>query len=200
MTSVYQNSYITPILRSVTRFGLRISGWKVDVAIELQAPFVFIGAPHTSNWDFMLMLAAVLELGLDVRWLGKNSLFSFPFRSLMLWLGGIPVDRSKPNSLVADIVAQLRQNPTQVLCVPPEGTRGKVTRWKTGFYHIAHSANIPVVMTVIDAQHKCIRVLGVFHPSGDAEQEIPQIQEFYRGYKGIRPANAFEPPPRKESE
>src|SRR5690606_11303525 len=140
----------------LARLLLWLAGWRVQPAARMEPPFVFIGAPHTSNWDFVLMLGAMLVLKLDVSWMGKHTRFRFPFGGLMRWLGGIPVDRSGPHNRVADVVAAFAANPKLIVCVPPEGTRKKVERWKTGFYRIAHGANVPIMMTVIDAENKSL--------------------------------------------
>lgn len=192
--SVFSTPVLTPALRGLARVLLRISGWTVEPNARMQPPFVFIGAPHTSNWDFVLLLAAMLVLRLDARWMGKHTLFRFPFGGLMRWLGGIPVDRTKANNRVADIVAAFARDPNLVVCIPPEGTRRKVERWKTGFYRIAHGAGVPIMMTVIDAERRSLRLLEVFHPSGDIDSELPQIQRHYLGFRGLRPENAFDFP------
>jgi len=185
MSSVFDTPLLTPLLRGIARLGLRLSGWRVDSSETFSPPFVFIGAPHTSNWDFMLMLAMLLHLHLDARWLGKHTLFRFPFGGLMRWLGGIPVDRSQPQNLVPETAQWLRSNPHTVLCVPPEGTRKKVDHWKTGFYFIALRAGVPILMTAVDGENRKIRVLGTFLPSGEAEREILEIQQHYVKFRGI---------------
>lgn len=192
MASVFTTPVLTPLLRGVASLGLQLTGWKLDLSQMPKAPFVFIGAPHTSNWDFVLMLCAVLHLRLNTRWLGKDSLFRPPFRGLMLWLGGIPVDRSRPNNVVRRTAELFREYPDLAICIPPEGTRRKVSNWKTGFYFIALEAKVPVAMTVIDAENRCVRFLGLYHPTGNADREIIEIQRHYRGYKGLIPENAFE--------
>ena len=194
MSNVFTTPFLTPFLRRIARAGLHLAGWRTNLSEAPPPPFVFIGAPHTSNWDFPLMLAAVLALEHDARWLGKDSLFRPPFGGLMRWLGGIPVDRSSPHNLVGSMATFFKQNPGQILCVPPEGTRKKVGRWRTGFYYIALEAGIPIVMTVLDAEERQIRILGHHTPAGDAEREIREIQGRYRGFRGLIAKNAFELP------
>ena len=194
MSNVFTTPFLTPFLRRIARAGLHLAGWRTNLSEAPPPPFVFIGAPHTSNWDFPLMLAAVLALEPDARWLGKDSLFRPPFGGLMRWLGGIPVDRSSPHNLVGSMATFFKQNPGLILCVPPEGTRKKVGRWRTGFYYIALEAGIPIVMTVLDAEERQIRILGHHTPAGDAEREIREIQGRYRGFRGLIAKNAFELP------
>lgn len=192
MASVFTTPLFSPCLRGLARLLLKLSGWRVAADIHAEPPFVFIGAPHTSNWDFALLLLGVLELRLDAKWLGKHTLFRFPFGPLMRWLGGIPVDRTRNNNLVAMMVQNFKANPQLIVCIPPEGTRSKVQRWRSGFYHIAVGANVPILMTVIDAEHKALRIMGMYRPAGlDADREIRAIQQYYRGYRGLRPENAF---------
>jgi 1-acyl-sn-glycerol-3-phosphate acyltransferase len=191
VASAFRTPILTPCLRALARAGLRATGWKVDIVLPIAPPFVFIGAPHTSNWDFLLMVAALLDLGLDARWLGKDSLFRNPLlRGPLLWLGGIPTDRRKAGNQVAQAAQQLRDNPELVLCVAPEGTRRKVARWRTGFWHIACAAEVPVLLAVIDAPAKRLCLLGQHQPGGDVDTEIAQIRQRYRPYPGLKPANA----------
>lgn len=194
MTNLFTTPVFTPLVRTLAGIGLKLRGWRLELGSAPHKPCVFIGAPHTSNWDFPLMLAAVLSLRCDARWLGKDSLFRPPFGGLMRWLGGIPVDRSSPHNMVTQMAAFIRDHPDVILCVPPEGTRKKVDRWRTGFYYIALEARIPIVMTVLDADTRTIRNLGSHMPTGDAEREILEIQHRYRGFRGLIPENTFELP------
>lgn len=196
--SVFTTPLVSPCLRVMARLWLKLSGWQIDAGGPLQPPFVLLGAPHTSNWDFMLLLVAFLDLELDVRWMGKHTLFRFPFGPLMRWLGGIPVNRTRSgNNVVATTIAAFAKTPDLIVCIPPEGTRRKVQRWRTGFYHIALGAKVPILMAGVDGHNKTLRILGTYHPTGDLEREIPDIQRHYYGYLGLRPANAFDLPPRK---
>lgn len=190
MSSIFTTPVLTPILRTLARGALRVFGWRVEGNDQMTPPFVFIGAPHTSNWDFLLMVAAMLTLKLDIRWIGKHTLFRFPFGGLMRWLGGMPVNRSKAHNRVAEIIDAFAQDPGLIICISPEGTRKKVDRWRTGFYRIAHGAGVPIQMTVVDTEHKALRSLGIFHPTGDIDRELPLIQRHYQGFYGLRPENA----------
>ena len=152
-------------------------------------PFVFIGAPHTSNWDFLLLLVGILHLHMDVRWMGKHTLFPTGLGWFMRWLGGIPVNRARAHNIVPRMVKLLKEQPGTILCIPPEGTRSRVSEWKTGFYHIAVKAGVPIYMTAIDAENRQLRMLGEFHPSGDVDSDMVKIREYYRGFRGINPDN-----------
>jgi 1-acyl-sn-glycerol-3-phosphate acyltransferase len=108
----------------------------------------------------------------------------------MKWLGGIPINRTATHGVVDQIVEQYQQRGDLVVLVPPEGTRSKVTQWKTGFYHIANNAQVPILMGYIDASRKEAGLADFFHPSGDLEQDMRDIRAFYADKKGINPQNA----------
>lgn len=191
--SVFTTPLLTPCLRLIANAWLKLAGWQVNAPEVPAPPFLFIGAPHTSNWDFMLLLAGVLHLGLDVRWMGKHTLFPRGLGWFMRWLGGIPVNRTRAHNMVPRMATLLREHPETILCVPPEGTRSKVREWKTGFYHIADQAGVPILMAAVDAEHRQLLMLGQFHPSGDVDQDMVKIREHYRPFKGIKPENASDP-------
>ena len=129
-TTVFSTPIITPILRVISIFLLKIMGWKARGKELEHQRFVLIGAPHTSNWDFPLMLMVVLKLRLRVYWMGKHTLFMFPFGGLMKWLGGIPIDRSSSHNVVSETVRQYREN--EELCLlytspsPRDRTRSRM--------------------------------------------------------------------------
>ena len=119
---------------------------------------MLIAAPHTSNWDLPYTLMVGFALRLNLYWMGKESIFRPPFGALMRWLGGISVDREQSTNLVAASVEALRaaDGPVQLM-VPPEGTRSKARYWKTGFYHIAQGAQVPIVMAYMDYSTQACR-------------------------------------------
>lgn len=190
-SSVFNTPIINSIFRSLARLGLYLSGWKVIPPPEIKPPYVVIGAPHTSNWDFILMLAAVFLTRMDVKWMGKNSLFLPIIGSILRWFGGIAIDRSQSHNVVQQMLAEFQSNPTLSLILAPEGTRKKVSKWKSGFYHIAHQAGVPIVLGVLDADAKEVRFAGFFHPSGDYEKDLPLILEHYKDSQGIVAKNGL---------
>jgi 1-acyl-sn-glycerol-3-phosphate acyltransferase len=187
--TVFNTPVMTPLLRLLAIVLLKLIGWKAVGRPVEGARFVLIGAPHTSNWDFPLMLMVVLKLRLQVFWMGKHTLFPFPVAWFMKWLGGIPVNRSKAQNLVEQTVQQYRDHPQLVVLVPPEGTRAKVKEWKTGFYHIAVNAGVPILMGYVDAATKQAGLADFFHPSGDIEKDMPAIRAFYADKVGLNPEN-----------
>ena len=189
-TTVFSTPLLTPLLRLIALLLLKLVRWKARGTPPKEQRFVLIGAPHTSNWDFPLMLMVVLKLRLRIYWMGKDSLFRFPFGALMRWLGGIPVDRSKSNNTVDQIVRLYQSRESLVVLIPPEGTRARVERWKTGFYHIANNAGVPILMGYLDAADREAGLADFFHPTGDAETDMQNIRKFYAPKTGIRPENA----------
>jgi 1-acyl-sn-glycerol-3-phosphate acyltransferase len=187
--TLFDTPVVNTILRTFSIHFLRLTGWQVQGALPPEAgKSVLIAAPHTSNWDlpYTLMLAFVLRL--NVYWMGKASLFRWPFGPVMRWLGGIAVDRSRSGNLVAASAAALvnADGPTQ-LVVPPEGTRGKTRHWKTGFYYIALEARVPIVLAFVDYERKVGGLGPLFTPTGDVERDLAQIKRFYAPIKGKRP-------------
>jgi len=149
---------------------------------------VLIAAPHTSNWDLPYTLMIAFCLDLRPYWIGKQSIFRFPFGPLMRWLGGVAVDRNLSQNLVEASASALRKADGQVhLIVSPEGTRGKALRWKTGFYFIAQQAGVPIIMAFLDYEKRQGGLGPVFVPTGHVEQDMQQIKGFYAGVKGRNP-------------
>ena len=184
-TTIFSTPILTPILRAISIVILKILRWQTRGGELPHQKFILIGAPHTSNWDFPLMLMVVLKLRLRVFWMGKHTLFPFPFSGLMKWLGGIPINRSASHNVVRETVRQFKENKDLVVLVPPEGTRSKVARWKTGFYHIASMAEVPILMGYVNAEKKEAGFADFFYPTGDIEDDLEKIKEFYHPIKGL---------------
>ena len=188
--TIFSTPIITPLLRLLAVSILKVVGW-TSIGSKVSIPkYVLIGAPHTSNWDFPLMLMVVLELRLQLFWLGKHTLFPFPFSGFVKWLGGIPINRTKSHNVVYEIVDQFKNNDNFVVLVPPEGTRHKVSEWKTGFYHIANNAKVPILMGYVDAENKEAGFADFFYPTGDLENDMKEIRGFYAGKKGLNTGNS----------
>ena len=191
--TIFTTPIVNALFRIVSVVYLKLSGWQVLGALPIEARrSVFIAAPHTSNWDLPYTLMVAFELRLTIHWMGKASIFRFPFGGLMRWLGGIAVDRSKTNNLVAASAAAItRAQGALQLIVPPEGTRSKTRYWKTGFYHIAQAAQVPIVMAYMDYANKVSGLGPVFVPTGDLEADMLTIKAFYAPFKG-KNATQFE--------
>jgi 1-acyl-sn-glycerol-3-phosphate acyltransferase len=140
---------------------------------------VVIAAPHTSNWDLPVLLSLGFSLRAKACWLGKHSLFRWPFGLLFRWMGGIPVYRSASHNMVEQTVETFRNSEKLILAIPPEGTRSKVSYWKTGFYYIALGAGTPVAMAFIDYKRKASGIGPTLYPTGDIEADMEVIRNFY---------------------
>lgn len=168
-------------------FFLKLFGWKVVGDLPKEKKYIVVVAPHTSNWDFMAGLFARFSLGVKINFLAKRQLFFFPLGALLKILGGVPVDRAKQNNQV-ERVAELFDSQNEFrLAITPEGTRGPVTRWKQGFYHIAWKAQIPLALVALDYASKEVRIREPFWPTGDINQDFPQILDYFRAVQGRYP-------------
>lgn len=175
-------------MRALSRVIMRASGWRTEGMtpdeIAAYPKFILIAAPHTSNWDFPVTLMVCFVLRLRVYWMAKASLFAWPIRWLSRWLGGIPIDRSASNNTVQNTIAAFGARERLAIIVAPEGTRGKVTHWKTGFYHMAHGAGVPIALAYLDFKHKTGGIGRMFMPTGDIAADMAEIQQFYSGITG----------------
>jgi 1-acyl-sn-glycerol-3-phosphate acyltransferase len=171
------------------RIGLAIAaaaGWQVRV----QPPpprCVVIGAPHTSGWDLPLTLLMMLAAGLRLRWIGKDTLFRGPVGWLLRALGGIPVNRRSRGNFVEQMAAAFRANESLMLAILPEGTRSATRYWKTGFYYIALSAGVPIVLGYADYRRRVVGLGPVLQPTGDIQADFETIRAFYSGITGKHP-------------
>lgn len=187
---MHRTIFTTPLVNSALRTAsvafLKWRGWQISGSLPEQHPkCVLIAAPHTSNWDLPYTLMVAFALRLNVYWMGKQQIFRWPFGPLMRWLGGISVNRAQSSNLVAASAAALvaADGPVQLI-VPPEGTRSKTRYWKTGFYWIAHGAQVPIVMAFMDYERKLSGLGPIFVPSGDIEADMVKIKAFYAQFKG----------------
>lgn len=186
---MHTTMFDTPILKTLLRWmsilALKLSGWKAEGEIPKDLKkCVMIAAPHTSNWDLPFMLFIAFKLRAKIYWMGKEQIFKPPFKGLMMWMGGVPVDRSKANNMVQASIDAINENEQLFLIVPPEGTRSKVTYWKTGFYHIAHGAGVPILMGFLDYKNKRGGIKGIYTTTGDIEADMEEIKGIYAAISG----------------
>ena len=175
-----------------------ISRWKLVTQPAPERPTVLIGAPHTSNWDFVLMLAIAWRLGIDIRWLGKSSLFTGWRGPLMRRIGGIPVDRNDPSRVVSDVVQRIHSGEVFGLVVTPDGTRGGNCFWKSGFYRIARETGMPVTLGYVDRTTMTTGLGPTLELTGEVAKDMDSIREFYADKSGFHPAQRVEPKLREE--
>ncbi len=187
----------TPVLRSVLRFAslifLKAVGWKQGGQAPQAAKFVLIAAPHTSNFDYLLLMAIAYRFRVKLYWMGKDNLFRRPYGTIVRYVGGIAIDRSKNTGMVAQTIELFRQSDRLVVTIPVEGTRGRTEGWKSGFYHIARGADVPVVLGFLDYDKK----VGGFGPemilTGDTDADMAVIADFYADIGAKFPDKKTEP-------
>lgn len=158
----------------------KLRGWHIDGRPPAVKKFILVGAPHTSNWDFAVFLGATDELGIRASYLGKHSLFRWPLRRFMLDMGGIPVDRSKRSNYVEQVVAEFARRDELALVIAPEGTRYSDGRWRSGFYHMAMGADVPIVPAWLDRRTRRAAIGSPIQPTGDYAKDLKRIADFYR--------------------
>jgi 1-acyl-sn-glycerol-3-phosphate acyltransferase len=176
-------------MRIIARLYFALIGWKTYNGIPPQVrKYVMIGAPHTSNWDFPITMAALLLMRVKVNYLAKKELFKFPLGIIMRAFGGIPVDRSKKNTRMVDnMISEFGLHDRLILLVPPEGTRGFVKEWKSGFYYVALGAGVPIGLGFLDYKKKEAGIAKLFYPTGNYEKDLEEIKHFYRGIAAKHP-------------
>lgn len=185
--TIFNTPVLKNILLGISLFFLRILGWKKAGRLPEEKKFVIIVAPHTSNWDVFYGVILAFAFRLAPHFIAKKELFRRPFSPLMKWLGGIPVDRGSANRTVAQMIDTFHENNKFVLAVAPEGTRHKTTGWKSGFYHIAAGAYVPIQLAFLDYSTKTGGAGPLIYPGGDLHQDMQTIGAFYRTVKGKYP-------------
>ncbi|MDX2301991.1 MAG: lysophospholipid acyltransferase family protein [Microscillaceae bacterium] len=175
----------------IGKLWMKMMGWEVRGEVpKTGGKFVLVAAPHTSNWDFPHTLAAAYIFRLNIKWIGKHTLFKAPFGAMMRGLGGIPVNRKSSKGFVDQIVQKFNDTEHLVITISPSGTRDTVDYWKSGFYWIAYQSQVPFLLGYLDYANK-IACLGLsFLPSGDISKDMDRIREFYQGIEGKHPQAA----------
>jgi 1-acyl-sn-glycerol-3-phosphate acyltransferase len=190
-TTIFNTPILSTFLRFIANLIFRMVGWRVEGKLPDIPKYILVGAPHTSNWDFVLFLGVVFHLKANVKFMGKAELFRSPFGWFFYWCGGIPVDRKKSQGLVEQMVDACEKSVKFILTIAPEGTRHYVSEWKMGFYHIAKNAGIPMVMAIVDGKNKTMRVGQVFHLTDNMDADIKAIKGYFAGMVGINPRKKY---------
>ena len=175
------------LLQKIAKFFLTITGWKFKGDIPRSDRIILVAGPHTSNWDFLLALAFIFGLNLNVFWIGKHTLFKNGFSKIMRKLGGIPVDRASPELLMNEVSHIVKKQQGVIIAISPEGTRKKVERLKSGFLRIAKTTNSQILLAGIDYESKLIHLGKLFEPSGNTESDLLNVHNYFRQFKGKRP-------------
>lgn len=182
-----------PVRHAIAQLHWALSPWRlVREQPRVEGARLLIGAPHTSNRDFVLMLAIAWDARLPVRWLGKRELFQGPLGWAMHRLGGIPVDRDDPSGLVERVIALVRDDPRAAIVVTPDGTR-RSKQWRSGFYRIALEAGLPVTLGFVDSTTRTTGLGPTISLTGDVPADMDRIRAFYADKVGINPELTTEP-------
>ena len=176
-----------PVRRFLARVFLAATGWKPEGVRPEVSRYVMIAAPHTSNWDFAYLLAFAEYFEIEISWVGKHTLFKPPLGFFMRAVGGLPVRRHKRENLVTSLARVFEEYEELGLAVPAEGTRGHVDHWKSGFYHIAREAEVPIIMSFLDYERKVGGFGPAFYPSGNLSEDMDAVRAFYADKKGKFP-------------
>ncbi|MDX6745903.1 1-acyl-sn-glycerol-3-phosphate acyltransferase [Polaribacter sp. PL03] len=176
-------------MKTISKFILyTILGWKLENDFPQQPKkYVVIAAPHTSWIDFPIAILSRMSSGTMVHFIGKGSLFKWPFGYFFKMLGGTPVDRTQSNNMVDAVVAVFNSKEEFRLGISPEGTRKKVEKWKTGFYYIAKGAKVPVVMATLDFENKKIKISEPYYTTDSIEADFKVFKAFFKNIKGKKP-------------
>jgi 1-acyl-sn-glycerol-3-phosphate acyltransferase len=166
-------------------------GWRTEGLLPVIPKFVLVGAPHTSNWDLPFTMLMALAFRARIHWMGKTSIFRRPFKGFFKWLGGIPVNRSQSSDLVAQSIDEFNRKEQLILTIAPAGTRKNVERWKSGFYHIACGAEVPIVLGFLDYRRKVGGIGPLIYPSGNFSADMETIRTFYNSITGKHPTRSM---------
>jgi 1-acyl-sn-glycerol-3-phosphate acyltransferase len=176
-----------PVKYWAGRALLGLFGWRALGEVPPSGKFVLVGAPHTSNWDFPIAIAASFVYRIKIRWLGKDALFRWPYGWLMRLLGGIPVDRSHPNGMVGQLKHQFEITDNLIIVIAAKGTRKKTQYWKSGFYWLAYSAQVPVLCSYYNYEKKQVHIGNCIMPSGDVKKDMDILRGFFSDMRGKYP-------------
>ena len=181
-----ESSYLKPhpVKAAIGRLALRLlGGWTIEGRPPEEKKYLLIAAHHTSNWDFVIGVAVKLALGLQLRFFAKHSLFFFPLGVLMRSFGGVAIKRDESLNRVDASINEIKKSDRFVLVITPEGTRSKVDRWKTGFYHIAKGADIPIASVAFDFQKKKVVFGKPFQLTDDKENDIREMHRYFLDFE-----------------
>ena len=179
-----KREYNSIMISQLSSFILKSLGWTVDIDWPVSRKYVLIVYPHTSNWDFPLGVLTSRAIKLEAHYIAKHTLFRKPYGWIFRGLGGISVDRRRKENMIQQVAERFDDSEDFILALAPEGTRSKADHWKSGFYHIARTAKVPIAMAYFDYPKKLVAMGGEFFPSEDINEAYATIREFFKGVKG----------------
>ena len=174
--------------RGLARLAMRAIGWRFAGEIPNLSKMMIIVAPHTSNWDFPVGVTAKFALGIRASFLGKDTLFRWPFGVVMRWLGGIPVFRHAPRNVVEQTIDHVNRHERIVLVVAPEGTRRKLAAWRSGFHYVALGTGIPILPAALDFSTKTVRFFPIHQPAPDLETDLKELGRHFNAGMAYHPS------------
>jgi 1-acyl-sn-glycerol-3-phosphate acyltransferase len=178
--------------KKLSIFLLKLFGWKVNFNLDpIPDKFIIAVIPHTSNWDFPLGLFTRSIMGVDSKFIAKQSLFKWPLGGIFKWLGGYPVDRSQHNNFVDTVIDVFNREEKFSTAISPEGTRKRVHKLKTGFYYIAKGAGVPILLCRFDYGNKRVDFSEPFYTTDDKEADFQYIESYFKGVVGKIPENGY---------
>lgn len=169
---------------------LRLVGWRFAGALPPVPKMIVIGAPHTTNWDFILFLGALRAYDFKAHYIAKHTLFRRPYGWFFRMLGGIPVDRTKPGGMVRQVADAFSRSERMILVMAPEGTRKAAPHWRSGFLNIAREAGVPIVLAAVDFPGKTVTLGPTIDYDGDPGAFMDRARQFYREGRGLHPEGA----------
>jgi 1-acyl-sn-glycerol-3-phosphate acyltransferase len=188
--TIFNTPVLTQIFQVLSILVLGLFGWRAVGKVPKDIrKYVIIAAPHTSYWDFPMFLLVVFALRLNLNVFIKHTLFIGPIGWFLSYCGGVPIDRRAAGARVRQTVQEFENNDDMVLLITPEGTRSAQTNWKTGFYHIASEANVPVAVAFVDTAARRAGIDHFITPSGDIDKQMAEIKAFYDTKRGVKPQN-----------
>ena len=184
-------SLISRLFRRTLVGVYRHNGWRTHGVVPEPRKFVLIAAPHTSNWDFINFVGVTEDLGMMPHFMAKSSLFRWPWKNFLLDMGGVPVNRASGENYVRQMIDEFNRRSEFMLTIAPEGTRDNVGAWKTGFYHIAMGAGVPLVIGMMDYAKKTGGLGAAIWPTGDYEADMAKLAEIYATVTPRHPAKGM---------
>ncbi|OGS50520.1 MAG: acyltransferase [Erythrobacter sp. RIFCSPHIGHO2_12_FULL_63_10] len=175
-----KRSILSRVVRRIILGVYRWKGWQLDGHLPDLPKYVIAGAPHTSNWDFVFFIGATAQEGIEPNFMGKHTLFKGAMRRFMLDMGGIPIDRTKRSNVVEQVAAEFARRDRLALVIAVEGTRGSKGEWKSGFYHIAEAAGVPIVPAWVCNERNVLGFGPPLWPSGNFADDLAKLARFMR--------------------
>jgi len=187
--TIHDTPGVIHFMRLLSWLVLKLGGWKVVNVAPATGSYLIIAAPHTSNWDFPLGIAIAFHLRLKVYFIAKHTLFNGFAGPIMRWLGGVPLNRGASKNFVDASVEIYANSENLIFAIAPEGTRSSVGRWKTGFYHMAKGANVPLALAYFDFSKRIGGIGKMLNTTENIDADMQAIADFYEPVIGKYPNN-----------